>query len=253
MQNQKIIVDFVADILSAETVNPPPTEAAFYKAALATPRLHILEDEGTLRYGAAVAVGVDSTASHEGASRTTDGAHGMAMSFSLLPGEFRCGLLIPQALVDADKGLLERLKTSFDGRQPEVVRFGDVRVLVDRFFVGGVFSEDWYYAALSDPIKREMLRMKVAHIARTVWRSAVDVLAGSSTMWDNEYSFLLPEGASVDLLKQRLPLVIDSVSVFDGRLFCIARSSLSRDEVVSGMTGLYGQAVNVQERGDGER
>lgn len=229
------MANFVADVFAEDTINPPRSDVAFFRSAMATPRLRPVHDPRLMCWGAVHAPAVDPA---------LDGA---GMLFSLVPGEFRCAIILPSRLLN--ETATELISRAYDGTPADMIRLLDSAVLIDRFFRGGAFSVDAFHDAIGYPAKRHGLKMCVAHIARTIWRSAIDVLVDNALLriGGRQVAFRLPRSVNLDEIKRALPLVIEHASAEpEGRLFCVAQSSIPDEVLGTALQRLVGEPVHVQ-------
>lgn len=157
-----------------------------------------------------------------------------AVSISLTPGEFRLGLLMPATAVFHGTTDLSGLFAEAYGSQPDIVRLlpGGMQ-LYDRVFREDPFTASWLIRAMTDDVAHEALAMRMACMVTTLWKSAVQVLAGGGQFdLQNDIMIFSAQPLNNHTLASELPLVIyDFSRQGDDSYVTILRSSLDVDEL----------------------
>ena len=159
-----------------------------------------------------------------------------AVSISLTPGEFRVGLLMPATAVFHGTTDLSGYFSEAYGSRPDIVRLlpGGMQ-LFDRILRDDPFTASWLMRAVTDDLAREVLVMRMACIVTTIWKSAVQVLAGGGQFdLQNDIMVCSAEPINTNTLASELPVVIyDFAQQSDQSYITILRSSLDSDDLAS--------------------
>lgn len=213
--------DLWRDVFSEEVFNHELGRLSFYSTSELTPRLRIRELE--LSCG-----GVVASADHGGLA-------GCGVLCALLPGEFRCGLMIGKGLLDKVPSLPELVGGVYDGGRADILRVRPSGALVDKIFRDEVFGASWLRDAIDSDVARGLLKLKVAHIVRTMWRGFVDILVERGELSLGDYRYYVASKGKLDILalaRDNPVTVIGVMPAMDGSSgeVCVIDSSLDEEE-----------------------
>lgn len=164
-----------------------------------------------------------------------------SVSVSLVPGESRIGLFLPEPALSAPGySLAGEVAASFDGRTPDIQRTIGDKVLFDRIYREDPFSAEWMIHAMQSPAHRSVLSLRVAGAVISLWESACRVLLtqGATGLFEVMLDTRIPLPAGISEL---LPVTTVFSLPRDDRWRTVVRTAMDFSGFRAAVSDLLGE------------